>query len=286
MKYRVYVAAFSVAVLFCIAGIFTYVKMFKQAPENTATPSNFNADSAMLAIFGVYNFQNKGVLIPEENTKLWKIKESNELVTTILARTYSEGGVRKGVIAMQRQALSNGEVIDSHGEEATISIYIFRFDGKKWIFEKGKRAVTSAGSYGNAPEGKLIRMGNDKFGLLFEGGFSGQGHLINYAFLIPLSEPKLFDALDLDMGEDNHGTCSDDPKERDDTIEQCWERKSKLVFLKHIGSPYYALKVTTLSSSSDEDEEQTMHSADEFYIYTPAGYKQTKNKAVLSGVVE
>jgi hypothetical protein len=137
----------------------------------------------------------------------------------------------------------NGEIQESHANGATISVYVFTHQDGAWVFEKGKREVIESGANGRAPDGRLIRLGDAKYGLLFQGGDMQQGYTNDYAFIIGVSDQEIAPVAQFALGESNEGTCSDDPKERGDLIGECWSYEGKLQFLRDGESPYYAIRV-------------------------------------------
>lgn len=255
----------------------TAAVLFRQGPVDTAKPEVFNADTAMLAIFGTYNEKQHGVLLPEKNTRNWDMKEADTLATALLTATYTEGGRKKAVLAVQRQQILDGVVEESHATAAQISVYIFAHDGRQWVFEKGKKEVATAGSHGSAPGSRLIRLGQDKYGLLFEGGDVHQGYTNDYAFLIALSDTKPGKVLDLDTGGSNSGTCSDDPAEQGDSgMRACWERTSKISFVQKDNDDYFVLKLSTISNEGADDK-RNKKKTEQYYVRSDSGYKLSKD---------
>jgi hypothetical protein len=57
--------------------------------------------------------------------------------------------------------------------------------------------------------------------------------------LVALSTARVAKAGEFDMGQGNSGSCSDDPKERVDSIHECWEYDGTRQFVRVKGSPYY-----------------------------------------------
>src|SRR5262249_8859084 len=152
--------------------------------------------------------------------------------TPLVVSTYRENGEDKAVLAAQLQALQDGRAGGAHAEGADVSVYVFHRVGGEWGFEKGKKAVTNIGAYGEAPGGQLVLLGPERHGLLFQGGDMHQGYGNSYAVLLSLSEPRPEEMLSLDMGGDDSGSCSDDPKEREgeSTLHPCWRHEVSLHF--------------------------------------------------------
>ncbi|PXX40364.1 hypothetical protein [Undibacterium pigrum] len=260
---------------------FTAYFLFGRTPVDHAKPEVFNADTAMLAIFGTYNDKQQGVLLPEKNTAQWNMKEADTLATALLVATYTEAGKKKAVLAIQRQQILDGVVEQSHATGAMISVYIFAYNGKQWVFEKGKKEVVESGAHGEAPGGSLIRLGQDKYGLLFAGGDVHQGFTNDYAFIISLSEPKPVKLLDLSMGESNSGTCTDVVEEQEGMMQACWESVSKLSFLQNGTDEYYALKLSTTSNKPADGSKQVLEKKwDEYFVRTATGYKASKAQSL------
>ncbi|MDC8757196.1 hypothetical protein [Janthinobacterium fluminis] len=243
------------------------------AANDTARPAVFSEGTAMRAIFGAYHTGQKGTLIPVAKTAAWDIKGANVLATPMLAVTFDEGGQQKGVLVIQRQMiLDGGEVAESHIQQADISVYVFALKNNAWVFEKGKQVVATAGAHGQAPDGKLVRIGDGKFGLLFEGGDVHQGYTNDYAFLIDISAGTPHQVLALEMGQSNAGNCSDDPKELAEEygmLRQCWRSVVELDFLKNGPGEYFTIRAT----DSGTLEEGKPFKKVEYYAMTKDGYK-------------
>ncbi|MFZ6734385.1 hypothetical protein ACO0LG_20815 [Undibacterium sp. Ji42W] len=148
-------AAFIFVALLGLAAFF----LFGREPVDPAKPQVFNADTAMLAIFGTYNEKQHGVLLPEKNTASWDMGQADILATVLLVDIYTEAGKKKAVLVVQRQQILGGVVEESHATAPVISVYVFAYNGKQWLFEKGKKEVAAYGANGMAPMASLIRLG-------------------------------------------------------------------------------------------------------------------------------
>ncbi len=231
--------------------------------KKSARPTVFNRDTAMLAVYGEYNEQHKGTLGPVQYTNSWDMKNASVLATPIMAATYTEGGIRKGVIAIQRQTILNGEVVDSHATAAGISVYVFAFNGKEYVFEKGKQTVTEAGAHGSAPGGTLIKIGRDKYGLLFEGGDIHQGFTNDYTFIISLSTPTPAVVVELETGESYND----------------WVWEGKIEFIEDTTKDHFVLKVTSQGTKQEinEDKSRPLNKV-EYYVYDNGKYQPITDK--------
>jgi hypothetical protein len=255
--------------------------------SNSARPTLFTEGTAMRAIFGTYNIAQKGTLIPVGNTAAWNVKGAEVLATPMLAVTYDDSGVEKGVLVIQRQTvMAGGEVVDSHATTAEISVYVFAREGPEWVFEKGKQVVAAAGAHGNAPNGRLLRIGDGKFGLLFEGGDVHQGYTNDYAILIDISAPTVHQSFEFETGRSNSGNCSVDPKElasMEPAVHPCWGFEAKLNFLKNGPGEYFTIKAT-YSGTTEADETAPLKKV-EYYAMVKNGYRPSVSPRHRAGAV-
>lgn len=281
MKYKKTVAAFGFVALLGLSAFF----LFGREPVDPAKPEVFNADTAMLAIFGTYNEKHHGVLLPEKNTTAWEMGQADTLATALLVDTYTETGKKKAVLVVQRQQILDGAVEESHATAPLVSVYIFAFNGKQWVFEKGKKEVAAYGANGVAPMASLIRLGQDKFGLLFEGGDMHQGYTNDYAFIVSLSDAKPVIALELNMGESNNGACTDDVEEQGPLMQACWENTGKLSFLQNGADEYYIVRLSTTGNKPEgEKPPSAARQQDTYFVHTNTTYKVSKDQGLKSAI--
>ena len=219
------------------------------------------------------------------------------LATPILATTYVESGVEKGVLVVQRQSIYESEIVTSHATSAVVSVYVFTHAGAVWQFEKGAKEALDAGANGNAPGASLIRLGDNKFGLSFQGGDIHQGYTNAYAYIVTLSRPTIAQVAELDMGQGNPGACSDNPKERSDVIHKCWDYKGRRDLVRVKGQEYFTLRIAYKGTDTLDvtDDNQIFAKNDPVYydfldgeyaeMDDPAckGYKPLSDKDVVVG---
>jgi hypothetical protein len=215
-----------------------------------AKPSIFDEHTAMAAVFCEYDGAKGGTLLPVEHTKTWDMAHAESLAAPMLAATYVESGVEKGVLVVQRQTISEGEIEISHATSAVVSVYVFKHVGSVWQFEKGAKEALEAGANGTAPGAELIKLGDNKFGLWFQGGDIHQGYIDAYAYIVTLSTPTIAKVAELVMGQGNPGACSDNPKERSDVIHKCWDYKGRRDLVRVKGQEYFTLRIAYKGTDS------------------------------------
>jgi hypothetical protein len=218
-----------------------------------AKPKVFNKASAMLAIFCEYDAEHDGTLIPVRFTKDWQTRGARVLATPLLVATYHERGIRKGVLAVQRQDLDeDGEPIMGHAVSATISIYVFREQEESFVFEKGARNATATGAHGTAPGGRLMRLGTDRTGIWFEGGDVHQGYTNDYALVFSLSDPSIVHLGTFDTGQSNSGACPEAPWGHED----CWGYEGHPELVPVPGDPFAILRIRYEGTEKPESSDR------------------------------
>jgi hypothetical protein len=272
-----------VILLALITQIFLVHSVLGYEFEKTARLKVFNQDTAMLLIFGEYNIEHQGTLIPVKKnyTNSWNRKEVHELARPILCVTYNEGDIKKGVIVIERQL-----AFKCHACTAIISVYVFMYNGSEWVFENGKKEVTDAGAWGEAPGCELIKIGDRKYGILFEGSYSGQGTTDYNAFIIAISESEPYEILSsISTGGNNGGQCSDDEKERKKWgVPECYGYECKLNFLKQDNTDYYVMDLKCEGTDHNYDTYRIEPAAsDQYYRIVNGVYKQTDEQKYKEG---
>jgi hypothetical protein len=224
-----------------------------------ATPVIFDEHTAMQAVICEYNRDMGGTLLPPEHTAAWNLARAETLATPMLAATYRERGTRKGVLVVQRQMLYEGEPAWGHAQTAVVSVYVFSLTGKRWTIERHA-------------EETLVMTGPDRFGLWFVGGDMGQGYTFDYAYLVPLSDGPIAEAGRFELGASNSGACSDDPKERDTSIDACWSWETTAEFVRVPGRANDLLRLTAKGNeSADQNDVDRITAKTDVVCYARSG---------------
>lgn len=253
--------------------------------EKKGTPAIFDKDSAMLAVFGEYNPAKQGTLIPKRLTDQWDLAQAEELATPLMLTTYAEGGQRKGVLVVQRQMILDGEVVDAHSQPVTISVYIFKQKGRRWYYEKGNQQVVEVGSYGQAPEGRFIKLGDDNYGILFYGGYANMGYVTEFALIVGLSDASIKELGSFDTGEENSGTCDDEAAASETSdLPECWSYRGELSFLRETGEEDYIVQLSYQGTGRQDGQEGVVDvSREEYFLKQGDSYTRIDAKRAANG---
>jgi hypothetical protein len=173
---------------------------------------------------------------------------------------------------VQRQDLFDGEPSEAHGQMAEISVYVFAHDGAAWAFEAGSKHVTKTGSYGRAPPARLIRLGEDETGLLFEGGFMNQGEINSYAFVVTLSDGAPRVAGTFQLGDEK--TCDEESGEK----QFCWGWEGKLELVRRDGQDHDLVRVARTGTEWDFDVDKAVdHGGTECFAFDAAKFEKVED---------
>lgn len=176
----------------------------------------FTANTALHSIFG--EMVNKGsssfgrwtqARLPATDEFKNLQGRGSLLVSSLGIFPIQENGETRQLIIFQ--SVPDDPQYGAHAEGAIIGAAVFRPIDGGWQEVRETRAITVAGAFGQAPDGKPIVLGPTQWGLLFQGGYTGQGETVNYAFIIDQNEQGFVASnQNFDMGHDNSGNCGAD----------------------------------------------------------------------------
>lgn len=208
--------------LLCFAGCVKPTKPVTPAPK--AAP-NFSDKEALLLLYQDQenliwrekisekdNFEPADALYFNEDQFAWGIK------------TYPLSG---GLLFLYGESSEDNSC---HACGVGIGAAVFAVEGNAWKLQYMKD-LGEHGSYGMVDSNQFstIAVGPKRQALRFDGGFSNQGYTEGGFVLYEIS-PTFPELLAASTYADNAGTCSDDPKERDEYIGECYSYEGTLRF--------------------------------------------------------
>lgn len=200
-------------------------------------------------------------LIDEVKTTWFNPVELKECEVEILKSFYyEENGTEKCLVIIQKTE----KEISSHGAGATIGvvIYIKEKSGLKEVFKQ--KEVTEIGNFGGAPPVRLVKIGDDSHGLVFDYGYVGMGYYEGYFILFAQVGGEYKQILNLLTDADNYGTG----------LKKQWSYESKVNFTKGDNRDFYDITVISKGTNVKYDKGVKR-------IYP---YKDVKNLKFSNGV--
>lgn len=101
---------------------------------------------------------------------------------------------------------------------------LFSRRGKEWLLDSVETAVTQVGSWGRVPKGKLVEIGPDKRGVLFQDELKAQAYVGEHTVILTDVGGVLREVLRVETHASNENGCGIEG------FEECWEYTSTWEF--------------------------------------------------------
>ena len=128
---------------------------------------------------------------------------------------------------------------DCHACGVVVGAGLFARSGNGWNLELSKRDVAGYNEWGRSAANivSLIRLGSNRYAIRLNTDNMGQGFT---SVAVTLNEvapdfPEVFSEL---LFQNNEGTCSDDPAERDEVVRECYDFGASLYFVPAANPEY------------------------------------------------
>ncbi|MBI4853388.1 MAG: hypothetical protein HY819_16465 [Acidobacteria bacterium] len=231
---------------------------------------DFSEKKAMEFLYSNYNEAQKESNWNPTQEDLLKVDEDSSLkeakefyVTALLTSPFKEEGSDKQILITAAAPPEH----TCHACAPIIGAFIFKKNTQGWELELKQHYVTELGSYGAPPDGKLVQIGKDNFGVLFDFGDTGQGYTTESVVLIAKTDKAFKEILTVETGGDNSGTCGDD-------LGPCWEFSSKYEFVSGKNENFFDFKISTTGTKGGDEENTTVPvNENKTYIFDGKEYK-------------
>lgn len=232
--------------------------------DSKVIQGDFSQKKAFELLYGNYSETQKESNWQPTTEELAKFAESSGVsgekefyVTAVLVSPFKQQGIDKYMVVTT--AAPPGH--DCHACAPVVGMAIFKKDGNNWALELEQKYVDEIGAYGVAPEGKLIKIGDDNYGVLLESSDTGQGYTSEGVSLITVVNNKTFKRiLTVQTAGDNSGTCGDD-------LGPCWKFSSKYEFAGGKDRNFYDFKLQSTGTKGADDDPTKVIPADETKTY-------------------
>lgn len=221
--------------------------------DNKTIVGEFSEKKAFEFLYGNYNEEQKEANWRPTKEELAKISssantssqifENNEFyITPVLVAPFLEAGTEKNLLI----TAALPPEYDCHACAPMISAALFKKNANNWELEFEQKYLFELGSYGTAPDAKLVKIGNDKYGVLFETGDTGQGYTYEGLSLVTKLDKGFQKILEVETGGDNSGTCGDE-------LGPCWKFSSKYEFIPGKNPNFFDFKIMTSGTKGEEN---------------------------------
>jgi hypothetical protein len=250
------------------------------SPDSSSTTSNsknaiqgdFTEKKVFELLFNNYNETQKESNWVPTKEDLSKADEESPLreakefyVKNLLISPFQESGVEKQLLVTAAAPPEH----DCHACAPIIGMFVFKKNGDSWELEQEQKYVTELGSYGVAPDAKLVEIGKGNYGALFEYGDTGQGYTSEAVILIARVEKVFKEILNVETAGDNSGACGED-------IGPCWKFSSTYEFTQGKNGNFFDFKISLTGTKAGDETDQIV-SADEekTYVFDGKEYEES-----------
>ena len=128
-----------------------------------------------------------------------------------------------------------------HDDAVILGIAVFHQTTGGWQLLRQTPAVSVAGNFAQAPQGKPAMLGANLWGLVFDGNDINQGVQNRYELIIDQRGDQFVDSgLRLDLGQNNVGACDDNNL----AMARCYSYSGELRFVAVPGADHYDIQQT------------------------------------------
>lgn len=218
---------------------------------------------ALTILFGDYNHSQKQAIwhhIPFDthNTSDGFWEKKTGIVSTVLFQPFTEQNKHK--IFLLTQTRSTDVPYDCHACAPLLSAFVFakKHIWSSWQLEAQNRFLTYADEYGTPPVAKLIRIGADKYGLLLNHTYHGNGVEHAISIVAPYHD-QINVAYHENTSQNNFDDCGD--------FLPCTALTASRQWASTNTSPFYTLQIKRLGTINDSKQNNKIQPVDENLYY-------------------
>jgi len=151
---------------------------------------------------------------------------------------------------------------------------VFTKVGDEWQLDAQNRAITRTGLHGELSGGRAVKIGADKYGVLFRWKAASMGITEEGDLLIAETKNGLKEVFSMVTGGNNKIYCHEKGLYEDDP--SCWAYSSKLEFVPAANASYYELKVSMQGTKQVENNNVIKVRETKRFAYSDNGYRPAR----------
>jgi hypothetical protein len=226
---------------------------------------------ALQAMYGNYNESSKRAQWKPTTGELDRFNFYSNIKTLYSRPYFSKAFQQEGA---ERYLVITRTAPDKSACEDCVPVLggaIFQKAGEDWQLKTQTRALTRTGMHGTLSGGRLIKIGNDKYGVLFHWKASNLGVAEEGDLLIAETKAGLKEVFSMVTGGNNKQYCEQNGLYHDDPA--CWTYSSKLEFIPNANNSFYDIKITSNGNKQIEDNEVAPVRETKRFYFTESGYQ-------------
>jgi hypothetical protein len=246
----------------------------KAVKPTVSLEGEFDNAKALRAIYGSYNTEQKRAQWRPAKGELDRFSFYNDIKTVYSRALFTKSfkqdeNDRYFVITRTTPAKE-----DCEDCVPVIGGATFTKVGDEWRLDAQSKAITRTGMHGELSGGKLVKIGTDKYGVLFHWKATNLGVAEEGDLLIAEIKNGLKEVFSMLTGGNNKTDCHEKGLYEDDP--SCWAYNSKLEFVPAGSARYYELKVSTQGTKQVEDNNVVPVRETKRFAFSENGYRPAR----------
>jgi hypothetical protein len=216
--------------------------------EPTGTPKliiqgEWDNGKALEKMYGTYNAEAKRSVWKPQKEELSKFNYYDSVTDlasrAIFSRQFKQGE-RERVFVVTKTAPARGACDDC---VPVLGAAVFSKVDDEWKLDTQSKAITRTGQHGELSGGKLVKLGPNKYGALFNWKHTSLGVTEEGLLLLAETKTGLKEVFSMITGGNNKAYCQENGLYEDDP--ECWGYNSKVEFVPADDGGMYELQVVT-----------------------------------------
>jgi hypothetical protein len=232
---------------------------------------DFDNTKAMRAIYGSYNADLKRAQWKPSKAELDRFNFYDNIKTVysrvLFSKQFQQNGTER-IFVLTRNVPPKEECEDC---VPVIGGAAFTKVGQEWQMSAPNKAITRTGTIGDLSAGKIVKLGNERYGVLFQWRTVNQGVTEEGHLLIAETKEGLKEVFSMVTGGNNKIYCEEKGLYQDDPA--CWSFSSQVDFVQVTNSDLYDLRVSSQGNKQIAENEIVPVRETKRFYFTDAGYR-------------
>lgn len=165
---------------------------------------------------------------------------------------------------------TNHENIDCHSCGALVGVAVFSKNQEDWVEEEKLQYIDVLGSWGQAPQPDVVKLGKNEYGLTFYTNFLNQGINSTSLTIVAKDGDKFKEVLNVEAtDEDNLGGCGDE-------MIKCYAYESKVNYTVGAGEKFAPIIIKTSGNKLNKKREPEAFKETSKYVFSEGKYIKQK----------